>query len=80
MIRPAVAALMLLSLGSPLAAQQAPTLGASASSIKRTPLQTFDVPGTSFQTVIGLVEIVPNVNIGRHAHPGPESGYISDGD
>ena len=79
MIRPAVAAMMLLSLGSPLAAQQAPTLGASASSIKRTPLQTFDVPGTSFQT-IGLVEIVPNVNIGRHAHPGPESGYISDGD
>jgi hypothetical protein len=30
-------------------------------------------------TAIGLAEIVPNVNIGRHTHPGPESGYMLEG-
>jgi quercetin dioxygenase-like cupin family protein len=52
----------------------------NAQNIKRTPLQTFDVPGTQYQTVIGIAEIVPNVNIGRHTHPGPESGYVLEGD
>lgn len=50
------------------------------SPIKRTPLQTFDVPGTSYQTVIGIAEIAPNVSIGRHLHPGPESGYLLEGE
>ena len=48
--------------------------------IKRTPLQKFDVPGTNYETVIGIAEIVPNVNIGRHTHPGPESGYVLEGE
>jgi quercetin dioxygenase-like cupin family protein len=48
--------------------------------IKRTPLQKFDVPGTNYETVIGIAEIVPNVNIGRHTHPGPESGYMLEGE
>lgn len=56
-----------------LSAQQAPP-------IKRTPLQKFDVPGTSYETVIGLAEIAPNVSVGRHTHPGPESGYVLEGD
>ena len=43
-------------------------------------LQKFDVPGTNYETVIGLAEIVPNVNIGRHTHPGPESGFMLEGD
>lgn len=47
--------------------------------IKRTPLQKFDVPGTSYETVIGIAEIVPNVNIGKHTHPGPESGFMLEG-
>jgi quercetin dioxygenase-like cupin family protein len=51
-----------------------------AQNIKRTPLQKFDVPGTSYETVIGIAEIVPNVTIGRHTHPGPESGYVLDGE
>lgn len=50
------------------------------SPIKRTPLQKFDVPGTNYETVIGIAEIVPNVNIGRHSHPGPESGYMLEGE
>jgi quercetin dioxygenase-like cupin family protein len=48
--------------------------------IKRTPLQKFDVPGTSYETVIGIAEIAADVNIGRHTHPGPESGYLLEGE
>jgi quercetin dioxygenase-like cupin family protein len=47
--------------------------------IKRIPLQRFDVPGTAYETVIGIAEIAPNVSIGRHIHPGPESGYLIQG-
>lgn len=63
-------------------AQQAkpPAVTQGAGNIKRTPLQKFDVPGTAYETVIGIAEIVPNVKIGRHTHPGPESGYVLEGD
>ena len=27
-----------------------------------------------------MAEIAPNVNIGRHTHPGPESGYVLEGE
>lgn len=30
--------------------------------------------------MIGLAEVGPNVNIGRHTHPGPESGYMLEGE
>jgi len=61
-------------------AQQLPAATQQTQTIKRTPLQKFDVPGTNFETVIGMAEIVPNVNIGRHTHPGPESGFMLDGE
>jgi len=69
----ALSAVFALATVSFAAAQSAPP-------IKRTPLQKFDVPGTAYETVIGIAEIVPNVLIGRHTHPGPESGYVLDGD
>lgn len=47
--------------------------------IKRTPLQKFDVPGPNHETVMGLAEIAPNANIGRHSHPGIEGGYLIEG-
>src|SRR5262245_31714192 len=62
------------------AQQQLPAAAAQTQTIKRTPLQKFDVPGTNYETVIGMAEIVPNVNIGRHTHPGPESGYMVEGE
>jgi quercetin dioxygenase-like cupin family protein len=68
-------ALATVGLSGTAYAQQAP-----AQNIKRTPLQKFDVPGTNYETVIGMAEIVPNVNIGRHTHPGPESGYMLEGE
>jgi len=56
------------------------TTPAPAQQIKRTPLQRFDVPGTHYETVIGLAEVVPNVGIGRHVHPGVEAGYVLEGE
>jgi quercetin dioxygenase-like cupin family protein len=32
------------------------------------------------ETVIAIAEIVPNVSIGRHTHPGIESAYLLEGD
>jgi quercetin dioxygenase-like cupin family protein len=69
-----------LILANPIAAQQsAPASPSAAPNIKRIPLQRFDVPGTAFETVIGIAEIGPRVAIGRHTHPGPESGYVIEG-
>src|SRR5829696_9932345 len=80
MLKQLSSALVLLafSLSSPLLAQQANW--PQHAPIKRTPLQKFDVPGTNYESVIGLAEIVPNVNIGKHTHPGPESGFMLEGD
>jgi quercetin dioxygenase-like cupin family protein len=73
-------ALAALAWTNPAAAQQNATAATSQTqSIKRTPLQRFDVPGTGYETVIGLAEIAPNVAVGRHIHPGPESGYLIEG-
>lgn len=58
-------------------AQQPPS---ATPTIKRTPLQKFDVPGTSYEAVIGIAEIIPNANIGRHSHFGVESGYVLEGE
>ena len=71
---------LLLAWSIPLVAQQAPPAAVSAPpGIKRIPLQRFDVPGTGFETVIGIAEIAANVSIGQHTHPGPESGYLIEG-
>ena len=67
-------------MGTAATAQQAAVQAAAeVQTIKRTPLQRFEVPGTEYETIIGIAEIVPNVNVGRHTHPGPESGYIIQG-
>jgi quercetin dioxygenase-like cupin family protein len=62
-----------------VAQQNLPAVTNQTQSIKRIPLQRFDVPGTAYETVIGIAEIAPNVSIGRHTHPGPESGYLIEG-
>lgn len=73
-------ALAVLACTNPVMAQQSsPAATSQVQSIKRTPLQRFDVPGTAYETVIGIAEIAPDVSIGRHTHPGPESGYVIDG-
>lgn len=74
------AALAAFACTGPVAAQQSqPAASHQAQAIKRIPLQRFDVPGTAYETVIGIAEIAPDVGIGRHTHPGPESGYLIEG-
>jgi quercetin dioxygenase-like cupin family protein len=74
------AALAALTWMHPAQAQQSlPSATNQTRNIKRIPLQRFDVPGTTYETVIGIAEIAPNVSIGRHTHPGPESGYVMEG-
>ena len=77
---PFVIALAAFAVANTSQAQQPAAPVNQAQNIKRTPLQKFDVPGTNYETVIGLAEIVPNVNIGRHTHPGPESGFMLEGE
>ena len=73
-------ALAALAWTNPVAAQQnLPAMTSQTQNIKRIPLQRFDVPGTAYETVTGIAEIGPNVSIGRHTHPGPESGYLIEG-
>jgi len=73
-----VAALAGLSLSFALCAQQAPAVPMSP--VKRTMLQKIDVPGTNYETVTLIAEVVPNYNVGRHTHPGIETGYILEGE
>ena len=74
------AALATVAMSGAAGAQQLPAATQQTATIKRTPLQKFDVPGTNYETVVGIAEIVPNVHIGRHTHPGPESGYMLEGE
>ncbi len=56
-----------------------PALVAS-SGVKRTMLQTVDVPGsTTHQVVMAVAEIAPGTNAGPHRHPGIEIGYLLEG-
>ena len=67
---------------APAAAQQAAPLPITqqGQNIKRIPLQKFDVPGQNYEVVIGRAEIVGNASIGRHTHPGIESGMMLEGE
>ena len=74
------AALSVRAWTNPVGAQKSlPAAATQTKGMKRIPLQRFDVPGTAYETVIGIAEIAPNVSIGRHTHPGPESGYLIEG-
>jgi quercetin dioxygenase-like cupin family protein len=59
------------------AQQPAPT---PTSGIKRTILQKVEVPGTNFETILGVAEIAPSSSAGRHTHPGPETGTVTEGE
>jgi len=63
----------------PAFAQQAAAPLASAP-IKRISLQKADVPGTNLEAITGIAEVAPNLNIGRHSHPGIETGYVLEGE
>lgn len=47
--------------------------------ITRTILERFDVPDSSYETVVMLVEMAPQVNSGLHTHPGFDCAYLLNG-
>lgn len=51
---------------------------AQAPGVKRTILQRMDV-GNGLELVMALAEIAPGGSIGRHTHPGVETGYALSG-
>ncbi len=74
-----VAAITLgMAFAQSVAAQQSGDAG-HAQPLKRTTLQTFDVPGSNYETLIGTSELAPNAASGRQSHPGPEGGYVLQG-
>jgi quercetin dioxygenase-like cupin family protein len=75
----ALAALLSLTASGSIAAQPLPA-GAPPTPIKRTILQKVDVPTANYETITGIAELSPNVNIGRHTHFGPETGYVMEGE
>jgi len=68
-----------LAMGWPALAQQ-PASAPPTMTIKRVLLQRVDVPGSNYEAVTGTAEVLPNVTVGRHTHPGPETGYVLEGD
>ena len=74
-----LAALVSLTASGPIAAQPLPA-SAPPVPIKRTILQRFDVPTANYETITGVAELSPSVNIGRHTHFGPETGYVMEGE
>ena len=75
--RIAVAFVVLVFTGTISAQQSAP---AASPGIKRTLLQKVEVPGTNYETILGVAEIAPGMNAGRHTHPGPETGTVTEGE
>lgn len=66
------AALAASTCSLPVAAQQnLPVAAAQTQNIKRIPLQRFEVPGTAYETVIGIAEIGPKFQSGATLIPGP---------
>lgn len=53
---------------------------ATPSGVKRTILQRVDVPGTNFETILGVAEIAAGSSTGRHTHGGPETGTVIEGE
>ena len=80
MSTPAIVSLLFVALAIALPVQAQTTPAAPTSGIKRTLLQKVDVPNSNYEAVTGIAEIVPNVNAGRHTHPGPETGYVIEGE
>jgi quercetin dioxygenase-like cupin family protein len=72
------AAIVTLGIVGSLDAQQ--TTPPPAPAIKRTPLQKVEVPGSNYEVVFGMADLVADVRAGRHFHPGVVLAYVMDGE
>ena len=73
-----VAAIAAIAIGGVVSAQQMTPPGGQTA--KRTILQKFDVPAGDRETVVVLIESAPSTDFARHTHPGPETGYVVEGE
>lgn len=69
-----LAAIAALALAGAPAAQQP-----ANPPMKRTILQKTDVANTNLETIAMVAEIAPGALVGRHTHPGIETGYLLEG-
>jgi quercetin dioxygenase-like cupin family protein len=76
----ACAVIMFAFVGAGTAQSQLSSAATQTFNVKRIPLQKFDVPGTGYETITMIAELAPNGSIGRHTHPGPETGYMLEGE
>ena len=60
-----------------VSAQSAP---AATTGLRRKVLSQTEGPAPGYVTIVAEVEIDPNVLVGRHTHPGIESGYVIEGE
>lgn len=51
-----------------------------AGGLTRKVLSQMDGPAPGYITVLMEVDVEPNVLVGRHTHPGIESGYVVEGE
>ncbi|KMO11583.1 cupin domain-containing protein [Methylobacterium platani] len=58
----------------------AQTPPAATPGVKRKVLGQTDGPAPGYVTITAEVEIEPGVMVGRHTHPGIESGYVVEGE
>ncbi len=57
-----------------------PAAFAQDAEIKRQIMQRSDVPGTAYETVLGIAELPSGMSIGKHTHLGVEVGYVAQGE
>ena len=69
------ATVLSISLVAPALAQEATPVDPMPP-ISRTVLHTFEIDGAGMAAALVLVDIAPNVAVGRHSHPGPVSAYV----
>ncbi len=63
----------------PADAQAQATSGTQTTGLTRKLLSSMDGPVPGYVTIVAQVEIEPGVLVGRHTHPGIESGYVIEG-
>jgi quercetin dioxygenase-like cupin family protein len=71
------AALAVLVLAGHAYAQTAPV---QPPPVKRTLIGKIEVPGSNYEVVTALVEIVPGFKAGRHSHPGTVQAQVLEGE
>ena len=68
MLRPAIAAFIIVSMASTAFAEP-----------KRTVLKRADLTGTNMEIIIAVLEVPPGTAIDKHTHPGEEAVYVLEG-